>query len=267
MTKIKKIDNECQIHLKQMAEFFNESVQVSKQQLTTQYQATSMNTGQYCALQTSGSFLNTHLAARNLNMLSTMALSATHSPQLMDEEWHLLHNHEGCLKCCKFYIGHCANTCMVTLSGSGYKTCTLQDVLRAKTACRNPWPAPLPPITATVEAAQAPQPTELIAAIFLQNAHVTENTSAENDSDLSIASVMTQSYRWTTFLFLLHLLPFVLLSPLPLFPIWTNLCWLMIVDSCCTTMTHPRTPVLGPEGCTMTHGLTPWLTLVCARIL
>ena len=207
MTKIKKIDNECQIHWKQMAELFNESLQVSKRQLTAQYQAMSTNTGQYCALWTSGSFLNTHLAARNLNMSSTTALSATHPPQLMDEEWHLLHN-EGCLKCCKFYIGHCVNTCMVTLSGSGYKTCTLQDVLRAKTAYRNPWPAPAPPITATVEAAQAPQPTELIAAIFLQNAHVTENTSAENDSDLSIASVSNVPPLMLRFRTLLLRLPY-----------------------------------------------------------
>ena len=36
MTKIKKIDNECQIHLKRMAEFFNESIQASKWQFTCQ---------------------------------------------------------------------------------------------------------------------------------------------------------------------------------------------------------------------------------------
>ena len=29
----------------------------------------------------------------------------------------------------------------------------------------------------------------------------------------------------------------------------------MIVDSACTIVTHPRIPILGPEGCMMTHGL------------
>ena len=41
------------------------------------------------------------------------------------------------------------------------------------------------------------------------------------------------------------------------------------LDSACTIVTHPRIPVLGPEGCTMTHGLTTWLTLVafiCYRL-
>ena len=59
-----------------------------------------------------------------------------------------------------------------------------------------------------MEAAQAPQPTELIAAIFLQNAHVTENTSAENDSDLSIASVSNVPPLMLRFWTLLLRLPY-----------------------------------------------------------
>ena len=107
----------------------------------------------------------------------------------MEEERRLLHNHEGCLKCREFYIGHRANACTVTLTGNGYKTRTLQDALRAKTAHGNPHPAPPPPIAATVEMAHAPKPTELIAAMFPQNAHVTADTSTADDSDSSIASV------------------------------------------------------------------------------
>ena len=38
------------------------------------------------------------------------------------------------------------------------------------------------------------------------------------------------------------------LLPFPLFPTRTILLWLMLVDSCCTIMTHPRTPALGPGG-------------------
>ena len=49
-------------------------------------------------------------------------------------------------------------------------------------------------------------------------------------------------------------------------PILDHSLWLILVDSSCTIMTHPRTPILGPEGCTMTHGPTPWLILVCTHI-
>ena len=64
---------------------------------------------------------------------------------------------------------------------------------------------------------------------------------------------MIQPYGWTTFLFVTPSLSF------PLFPFHHYLCsqcGLTFCDSYCTMMTHPRTPVLGPEGCMMTHGLT-----------
>ena len=189
MTKIKKIDNKRQIHLKQMAEFFDESVRASKRQFTGQYQTTGTHSGQYHALRTSGSFPSAHLAARNPNTSSATSSSAMHLPRLTEEERHLLHDHEGCLKCHEFYIGHQANACMVTLTGNEYKTQTLQDTLRAKAAHGNPRPVPPPPIAATVETTHAPKPTELIAAVFPQNAHVTADTSTANDSDSSTVSV------------------------------------------------------------------------------
>ena len=61
----------------------------------------------------------------------------------------------------------------------------------------------------------------------------------------------------------------VLLPSPPLLPIRTILYLLIHVDSRCMIVTHPRTPILDPEGCTMTHGLIPWLTLfvyVCYRL-
>ena len=57
------------------------------------------------------------------------------------------------------------------------------------------------------------------------------------------------------------------LSSHPLFLNWTHLCLLIRVDSRCTIVTHPRTLVLGYDSCTMTHGLTLWLTFVCVHIL
>ena len=56
-----------------------------------------------------------------------------------------------------------------------------------------------------------------------------------------------------------HFNPFVLVSD--------YLLWLRHVNSCCTIVTHPRILVLGPGSCAMTHGLIPWLILVCACIL
>ena len=73
------------------------------------------------------------------------------------------------------------------------------------------------------------------------------------------------------------LLFFCYLSLPPLFPLriiplcWfrTIVCLLIHADSSCTIMTHTRILVLGPGGCTMTHGLSSWLalfTLVCYRL-
>ena len=88
-------------------------------------------------------------------------------------------------------------------------------------------------------------------------------------------TVMIPRYGQTIFP-LSYLLGFSFCSPFSLylfiiavtmFPLQTNPSWLIRVDSHCTTLTHPRTLVLGPEGCMMTHRLTLWLILVCAHIL
>ena len=57
-----------------------------------------------------------------------------------------------------------------------------------------------------------------------------------------------------SFCYFLPLFPF---RRLPCFTFWTILCLFIHIDSQCTIVTHPRTPILGPEGCTMTHGLIP----------
>ena len=50
-------------------------------------------------------------------------------PKLTEDERRLLHEHEGCLKCCAFYAGHQANKCTTTISGRNYKQLTQQDAL------------------------------------------------------------------------------------------------------------------------------------------
>ena len=74
--------------------------------------------------------------------------------------------------------------------------------------------------------------------------------------------VMIPKYGQTFFFF--SLVPY---SSFPLFLFRTIILWLMFIGSDCTTMTHPRIPILGPEGCTMTHGPTLWLMLVCSHLL
>ena len=82
-------------------------------------------------------------------------------------------------------------------------------------------------------------------------------------------TVMTLTQERTIFLFTLLFLILVLFSSHRLFLNWTNLCLCYYADSHCTIVTHPRILILGPGGCTMTHGLIPWLTLlayICYRL-
>ena len=80
MSKIKKIDNERQINLKRMAEFFDDSMRAAKRQNPGQYQSTSSHVGQYRAPRTSGTFVNARLAARNPNTSSTSNTTTSHPP-------------------------------------------------------------------------------------------------------------------------------------------------------------------------------------------
>lgn len=138
----------------------------------------------------SGSFSNTRLAARNPNASSTASSSAPHPPpRLTEDERRLLFEHKGCLKCHEFYIGHHANACTVTLTGNGYKTHTLQDALRAKTTWGGARAVQPQPVAATTESAPVSKTNDLVAAVFPQNAHITADMSAADESDSSITSV------------------------------------------------------------------------------
>lgn len=127
MEAIEEVDNQHQIHLKRMEHFFDAaSSRAAKRQNTGQ------NTNQHHTPRTSGSFQSScNGQSRNGSSL-TASLSTTYLPRLSEDKRRLLHDHEGCLKCCEFYIGHHANACSVTLSRKDYKVRTLQDALRAK---------------------------------------------------------------------------------------------------------------------------------------
>ena len=182
MTQIKEIDNQRQIHLKRMEQFFDAAASRAAKR-----QNTGQNTSQYRAPRTSGSFQQGCNNQTRTAPASASTTSTTYPPRLTDEERCLLHDHEGCLKCREFYIGHRANACTVTLSGKDYRTRTMQDALRAKSLRGNgTWPAP---VAATIEPTEATKPSELVAAVFPHNAPITADGSVTEDSDSSIASV------------------------------------------------------------------------------
>ena len=96
-----------------------------------------------------------------------------------------------------------------------------------------------------------------------------QQTSNQSNSNLSWLC------RRNGLLFFFIIFSYLLFSPLfpfhlvPLCWFWTLPCLPIYADSYCTILTHPRILVLGPGGCTMTHGLIPWLTLftlVCYRL-
>jgi len=70
------------------------------------------------------------------NAVSSILSSATNFvklPPLTDTEHTLLHKHNGCTKCCHFYMDHHSQSCPNGfLLGKGYKTLTVTDALSAK---------------------------------------------------------------------------------------------------------------------------------------
>ena len=86
--------------------------------------------------------------------------------------------------------------------------------------------------------------------------------SQHQPTTIVIISMHGHIFFFSPFLFPL----FPLLLP-TLFLFRTIACLLISADSYCTSMTHPRILILGPWGCTMTHGFVPWLTFVCAHML
>ncbi|KAH9024143.1 hypothetical protein EDB85DRAFT_280547 [Lactarius pseudohatsudake] len=119
---------------------------------------------------------------------STSTKTNTFPPKLTEEERRLLFDHEGCLKCRKFYAGHRAGNCTVTLSGKNYKALTLQDALRAKPQKSVPQNAP---VAVTADASDLSDesiaaPNDLVAAMFPPNAiSIGDNSLSEADSSLN----------------------------------------------------------------------------------
>ena len=183
MTQITEIDNKWQKEMKWINLLTNTRVDAA---MTCA--AKCQNTGQSTAPCTSTQYMNAW-TPYNHSMNTTATSSSTYLPQLTDDEQCLLHEHEGCLKCWKFYIGYHTNTCTEMLMGKDYQVCTLQDALHVK-ALRGDGsqPAPVAAITKPNEQTTTPAP-ELVATIFLQAANILADTSTSESLDTSVASV------------------------------------------------------------------------------
>ncbi|KAH9008539.1 hypothetical protein EDB84DRAFT_1571993 [Lactarius hengduanensis] len=176
MRKLTEIDDERQFDRKRLADAVVEEVgRVTKK---------PYNPARSSAAHTAPSN-NASASANTSNKTNTFP------PKLTEEERRLLFDHEGCLKCRKFYAGHRAGNCTVTLSGKNYKTLTLQDALRAKPAKSVPRNVP---VAATADASDQSdssivQPTDLVAALFPPNAiSIGENSLSETDSSMNSVS-------------------------------------------------------------------------------
>ena len=117
--------------------------------------------------------------------------------KLTDEERCLLMEHEGCLKCCKFYVGHRASQCSTVTSGKGYKPLTVQDAHCAKAICSSKGSSTSNSNTiASITDVSTPSQTEdFIATVFptLASGAIRDGSFSEG-SDNSFASMSTKPH-------------------------------------------------------------------------
>ena len=119
--------------------------------------------------------------------MAASSSSTTYLPKLMEDECRLLHEHEGCLKCCAFYVGHRADKRTMTLSGRDYKQLTLQDALRAKANKGGTCNPPLAAIAIPTIETENNDSNDLLAAIF--PTAPAADTSFSDTANSSLSSV------------------------------------------------------------------------------
>ena len=118
-------------------------------------------------------------------------------PKLTNKERCLLMEHEGCLKCHKFYVGHHASQCSTVTSGKGYKPLTMQDAHHAKAICSSKGSSTSNSNTvASITDVFSPSQTkDFITAVFptLASGAVKDGSFYEG-SDNSFASMSTKPH-------------------------------------------------------------------------
>ena len=118
-------------------------------------------------------------------------------PKLTNEEQCLLMEHEGCLKCRKFYVGHHAHQCSTVTSGKGYKPLTVQDAHCAKAihSSKGSFTSNSNTVASITDVSSSSQTKDFIAAVFPTLASgAVEDGSFSEGSNNSFASVSTKPH-------------------------------------------------------------------------
>jgi hypothetical protein len=169
-----------------------------------------------------------------LNNFSSSTSTHDHPPRLTDDECHLLMEHQGCLKCHQFYVGHCANECSTTFSGKGYKPDTERDAQHTKNnAFTKATSSQITTVAAVSDATAANHNDDFIAAVFPSLSSTVISEGSLDDSDASFASVSppppikSKHFIWNC----------ILTSPLVTFPMKKPA---LINNGCQMVLIHPN---------------------------
>ena len=176
IAKIKDLDNRHIIQQKHVAEAVEEAMHSNKKLFTSSSHMANVPSNE----------------SRNSNSLASITtFICDYPPKLMEEEHQLLMDHTGCLKCHKFFAGHWAHQCTITISGKNYKMLTLQDAQRTKAAQNTKNSKVRTNVIVSVTDSMSPNQTEdFIAAVFpTLSSGVVGDRSYMDGSDNSFGSV------------------------------------------------------------------------------
>ena len=141
---IKNLDNHHITQRKWVAEAVEEALKSNK-----------------CPFTSSSHFTNT--SDTKIPSSSSSRNTCEYPPKLTKDEHRLLMEHQGCLKCCRFYAGHCAHQCTVTISALIEK-----DTVHAKNNnnAKSSLSSQITTIASVSDIPQTNQTNDSIAAVF-----------------------------------------------------------------------------------------------------
>ena len=170
ISKIKDLDNRRIVQRKRVAEQVEEAMKANKKPFTS-----------------SSRYANTP-EKKPASSSSTREFP----PKLTEDERRLLMEHQGCLKCRRFYAGHRAHQCTTTISGKGYKTLTAQDAQRAKSSHNSKNSSSSQPntVAAVTDAGPSSEGVDFCAAVFPNlSSGVIGDGSFSDNSEVSFSNV------------------------------------------------------------------------------
>ena len=124
----------------------------------------------------------------NANATSSSSTTNTNPNRLApltEGERSLLNEHDGCMKCRRFYIGHRSHDCTLGFPTlKGYKTLTIADALAAKKS-KATSAKPAKPVSATIVAVDSSDEEISAAAAVLPDLSGAYTSDSEEDADVS----------------------------------------------------------------------------------